>query len=422
MNEKLTGQERSWVLYDVANSAFTMMVSTMIPLFFNALAANADISSVSYLAFWGYAASVSTLIVAFSGPLIGTLSDFKGMKKKLFALSILLGGTGCMIMGFIRQWLLFLLIYIAARICYSLSLIIYDSMLPDITADSRMDSISSSGYAWGYIGSCIPFIISLLLVLFSGKIGLSHLNALALAFVITGLWWGAVSLPLIRSYQQKHYQEKERIQLHTTITGLAGSLRDISRDRHIYLFLLAFFFYIDGVYTIIEMATAYGSALGLDSTGLLIALLVTQFVAFPSCILIGRLARHISSATLISICIIAYFCIALYGATLHDQYQFWILAITVGLFQGGIQALSRSYFARIIPPEKSGEYFGIMDICGKGASFMGTMIVSLVSQLTGNVNYGVGAISVTFIIGFILFRMSVRTGHIQVIAPLKKTA
>ena len=295
-------------------------------------------------------------------------------------------------------------------------------MLPDITDDSRMDSISSSGYAWGYIGSCIPFIISLLLVLFSGKIGLSHLNALALAFVITGLWWGAVSLPLIRSYQQKHYQEKERIQLHTTITGLAGSLRDISRDRHIYLFLLAFFFYIDGVYTIIEMATAYGSALGLDSTGLLIALLVTQFVAFPSCILIGHLARHISSATLISICIIAYFCIALYGATLHDQYQFWILAITVGLFQGGIQALSRSYFARIIPPEKSGEYFGIMDICGKGASFMGTMIVSLVSQLTGNVNYGVGAISVTFIIGFILFRMSVRTGHIQVIAPLKKTA
>jgi UMF1 family MFS transporter len=169
MNEKLTGQERSWVLYDVANSAFTMMVSTMIPLFFNALAANAGISSVSYLAFWGYAASIATLIVAFTGPLIGTLSDFKGMKKKLFTLSILLGCTGCMVMGFIRQWLFFLLIYIAARICYSLSLIIYDSMLPDITDDSRMDSISSSGYAWGYIGSCIPFIISLLLVLFSGR-------------------------------------------------------------------------------------------------------------------------------------------------------------------------------------------------------------------------------------------------------------
>ena len=175
-----------------------------------------------------------------------------------------------------------------------------------------------------------------------------------------------------------------------------------------FLYLLSFFFYIDGVYTIIDMATAYGTALGLDTTGLLLALLVTQFVAFPSALIFGRLAARFSSKTLIPVCILAYACIACYAYFLNSQVRFWILAVCVGMFQGGIQALSRSHFAKIIPKEKSGEYFGLFDICGKGASFMGTMIISVVSQATGKMNIGVGLLSLLFIIGFIVFKMSCR--------------
>ena len=176
------------------------------------------------------------------------------------------------------------------------------------------------------------------------------------------------------------------------------------KEKHIFMFLLAFFFYIDGVYTIIEMATAYGQSLGLDSTGLLLALLVTQLVAFPFCLIFAKLAKRFSGTKLITVCIVAYFCIAVYAIQLDRQIEFWILAVCVGMFQGGIQALSRSYFAKIIPAEKSGEYFGLLDICGKGASFIGTTLMSVVSQLTGKVNFGVGAIAIIFVIGLILFR------------------
>ena len=181
----------------------------------------------------------------------------------------------------------------------------------------------------------------------------------------------------------------------------------MKKEKHIFLFLLAFFFYIDGVYTIIDMATAYGQALGLDSTGLLLALLVTQIVAFPFCLIFGALAKKIPGTTLITVCIGAYFLIALYAIQLDKQSEFWFLAVCVGMFQGGIQALSRSYFAKIIPPEKSGEYFGLLDICGKGASFLGTTLVSVISQVTGKVNLGVGAIAIVFVIGFVLFRKAV---------------
>jgi UMF1 family MFS transporter len=189
---------------------------------------------------------------------------------------------------------------------------------------------------------------------------------------------------------------------------LGTTLKEIFKNKKVFLFLLAFFFYIDGVYTIIDMATAYGSSLGLDTTGLLLALLVTQIVAFPSSIIFGRLARKIASEKLITVCICAYFGIAVFAMFMSSQLHFWILAVCVGMFQGGIQALSRSYFTKIIPAEKSGEYFGLLDICGKGASFMGTFVVSLIAQITGVQNIGVGSLAIFFVVGLILFRLSAK--------------
>ena len=402
----LTGLERAWILYDVGNSAFVLLVATLIPIFFNALAEEGGLSSVEYLAYWGYAASAVTIITAVLSPILGTLADTRGFKKPIFILCLVVGVAGCCAMGVAKTWLPFLLIFVFAKVGFSGSLVFYDSMLSDVTTPDRMDVVSSRGYAWGYIGSCVPFVVCLALVLGSGAIGLSQMTALNIALFITAAWWLAMTLPLLKTYRQLHYVEVEKHAIRQSFARIGHTLRHLHEDKQVFWFLLAFFCYIDGVYTIIDMATAYGTALGLDTTGLLLALLVTQIVAFPSALIFGRLSAKYPSTTLIPVCIAAYAGIALFAFFLTQQWQFWVLAVIVGMFQGGVQALSRSHFAKIIPPEKSGEYFGLFDICGKGASFLGTMIVSVGSQLTGSANVGVGSLIVLFIVGFVLFRVS----------------
>lgn len=404
---KLTKAEKNWILYDVGNSAFTLLVSTILPIYFNYLAEGAGISSVDYLAYWGYAASAATLIVALMGPVVGTMTDTKGFKKPIFAASIIIGAAACISMGFAKQWLAFLTIFIIARVGYSCSLIFYDSMLSDVTTEERMDTVSSQGYAWGYIGSCIPFAVCLVIVLGADKIGITMETAMMISFAVIAGWWIIMSLPVLKSYKQKFFVEKKKNAVSDSFKRLGKTFKSMTEKRKVFFFVLAFFFYIDGVYTIIDMATAYGSALGLDSTGLLLALLATQIVAFPCSIIFGRLARRFETHKLIAVCIAAYIGIAVFAVFLSNQFQFWVLAVLVGMFQGGIQALSRSYFTKIIPAEQSGEYFGLLDICGKGASFMGTAVVSVASQATGSINVGIGAIALFFVIGLVLFRMSV---------------
>ena len=406
--QKYTSLEKAWILYDVGNSAFVLLVSTIIPIYFNYLSESAGLSSVTYLAYWGYAASVATLAVAFIGPVFGAVADTKNYKKKIFLVTVLVGVIGCIAMGIAATWLGFLVIFVIAKIGYSASLVFYDSMLHDVTTPEKLDEVSSQGYAWGYIGSCIPFIISLGIVLGAEPLGLSMKTAMGISFAVVAVWWIVSSFPLLKNYRQIHYVENTPGLVGKSFRRLWETLKGMKDDRKILLYLLAYFFYIDGVYTIIEMATAYGTALGLDTTGLLLALLVTQIVAFPSAIAFGKFTEKYPSENLITICILAYTAIAVYALFLNSQLQFWILAVCVGLFQGGIQALSRSHFAKLIPPQKSGEYFGIMDICGKGASFIGTALVGFVSQVTGSTNQGVAVLAVVFVVGLVLFRVSVR--------------
>lgn len=404
---KLNGKEKRWILYDVGNSAFVLLVATIIPIYFNYLAGKAGLSDVDYLAYWGYAASICTVIVAILGPVLGTIADTKGYKKPIFMISILIGTIACSLLGLMVQWMAFLIVFLIAKVGFSASLIFYDSMLSDITDEERMDYVSSQGYAWGYIGSCVPFVLCLVIVLGSDPLGIRMETAMGIAFVLVAVWWLLMSLPLLKNYEQKYYVEKKPHAIAQSFKRLGETFKNIKEEKQVFMFLLAFFFYIDGVYTIIDMATAYGSALGLDSTGLLLALLVTQIVAFPCAIIFGNLSYRIRTEKLIIVCIFAYLGIAIFAVFLKTQLQFWILAILVGMFQGGIQALSRSYFTKIIPEEHSGEYFGLMDICGKGASFVGTIIVSIVSQLTGNISMGVGMIAILFCIGIVIFLKAV---------------
>ena len=411
---KLTALERSWILYDIGNSAFILLVATLVPIYFNSLAKAAGVDENLYLSYWGYAGSIATVLVAILGPVCGALAD-RRMKQQFFLLAMLLGVVGCAALGFAPGWLAFLAVFVIARVGYSASLVFYDSMLPEITDDSRMDKVSSMGYAYGYIGSVIPFVVCLILVLMYDRFGLTQGTAMVISFLITSVWWVVCTIPLLRRYRQTAFVTAEKSPLLDSFRQLGRTIREAKKEKHIFLYLLAFFFFIDGVYTIIDMATAYGAALGLNTTGLLLALLVTQIVAFPCSIAFGRLSARYDTGLLIRVCIASYTGITLFAVFLVSQWQFWLLAVLVGMFQGGIQALSRSYLGKIIPPERSGEFYGLMDIFGKGASFVGMTLVSVVSQLTAgahltlfgltlqNENIAVASLIVLFAIGYVLF-------------------
>ena len=405
MKQKLNKLEKYWVMYDVGNSAFALLVSTIIPIYFKNMATQNGISAADSTAYLSYAISISTLIVAILGPVLGTVADGKNRKKPLFTLFMLIGVLGCAALALPKSAILFLVVFVITKVGFSGSLIFYDSMLVDVTTDERMDDVSSQGYAWGYIGSCVPFIASLALIFGADYIGISGTMATAIAFVINALWWAVVTIPLLKNYKQNYYVETRTSGVTETVKRLGSVCGEIKNDKKVFLFLIAFFFYIDGVYTIIEMATSYGKDVGISDTSLLLALLLTQIVAFPCAIIFGRLAQKFDTARLIAVCIGAYFLVAVYALWLDAAWKFWMMATFVGVFQGAIQALSRSYYARIIPKEKSSEYFGIFDIFGKGASFMGTMLMGISTQIFHTSKAGVIVIAAMFVIGFVVFKL-----------------
>lgn len=408
-----TKLERNWVMYDVGNSALVLLQTSVVPIYFNALAEGA--SKADLVVAWGNAQTVASLVVALLMPILGALADYAGNKIKFFLGFFLTGLVLCFAQAIPMSALAFLVIYVVCTVGLNSSMTFYDAMLPDITSNERMDAVSSSGYAWGYVGSTIPFIVCLVLIMGGSAIGIPTLVATRFSFVITGVWWLAFTLPLIRTYKQKYGRERGAEDTLGNIIGsvfheVSQTMGEIARNKAVLLYMVAFFFYIDGVHTVISMATSYGSALGIDSTQLVLALLVTQFVAFPSAIIYGKLAGKVGTLKMILIAVAAYMGIVLFAAFfLKNAFEFWCLAIMVGLFQGGIQALSRSYFGRIIPKEKSNEYYGFFDIFGRYASVMGTLLVSAVTSLTGDPSLGVLSIGILLIVGFVLLVRLSRT-------------
>ena len=395
----LDKRETSWVLYDVGNSAFVMLSTALIPVYFSSIAEPGS----SVVVAWGYAETVASLILALLMPFLGSLADLQGNKKKFLVGFMGTGAVACAALGFPTEALPFLVLYVVSSVMLNGSMVFYDGMLVDATTEDRYDKVSSHGYAWGYIGSCIPFIICLAVVLGCPSIGIDMMIGMKIAFLITAAWWVAFTIPLIRNVRQVHYKERTAHVFSDMFRGIGRTIKAIVHDRRLLLFMVAFFFYIDGVHTVIKMSTSYGTDLGIDSTQLVLALLVTQFVAFPSAIAYGRLSERFGTKRMLLIAIFAYFCIVLFAAFfLRSALEFWILAICVGLFQGGIQALSRSEFGKLIPKDNANEYYGFFDIFGKYAAVMGTFLVSVFTQLTGNPSIGVLSIAVLFLVGFVL--------------------
>ena len=395
-------QEKSWILYDVANSAFTMLISTTIPIFFRSLAEQ-DISAASATGIWGLSTSLAVLILAVMSPFLGALADYRGMKKKMFSVFLVVGVAGLLLLSFSGNWVGYLMLVILSRIGYSACNIFYDSMLVDVTSDDRMDRVSSYGYALGYIGSCIPFTIGIVLILLR-PFGLSTQTATQISFVITALWWVGLTIPLLKNVRQIHYLEQRENQVRHAFSRGGTTMKKIRKDPTMLSFIIAYFCYIDGVYTIISMATTYGGEVGISDSSMILALLLTQFVAFPCAILAGRLAEKVGTLKVIRVSILVYCGICLFGYQLDQSWEFWVLAVVVGMAQGGIQSLSRSYFGRIIPKKESNEYFGFFDIFGKFADFFGPLILSFCAFAFGSSSYGILGLLVLFVTGYILLR------------------
>jgi UMF1 family MFS transporter len=393
---RMNRREWSWVLYDVGNSAFVMLATAVLPIYY------AGLSEGSVVVEWGLTETVVSLIVALLMPFLGSLADYPKNKKKFFIGAVATGVVACAALGIATTALPFLIIYVIAAVGVNSSMVFYDGFLVDATTTKRYDSVSSKGYAWGYIGSLIPFLACIALIFGGEAIGIDRALGVRLSLLITAAWWLAFSIPLIRNVHQTHFKAPEAHAIKKTFIGLGKTVKAIIADKKMLFFLLAFFCYIDGVHTIIRMATSFGTDLGIDSTQLVLALVVTQLVAFPSALLFGKLARRLGARVMLIAAVIAYAIITLYAAFfLKTAFEFWILAVAVGLFQGGIQALSRSYFGKLIPLEHANEYYGFFDIFGKYAAILGTFLMSSFTALTGSANWGILSITLLFILGLV---------------------
>ena len=485
---RFTKQEWAWIFYDWANSIYaTNIMAAIFPTIFVNIAGEAgDL-------WWGYGTSIATFVVALLAPVLGAVADFRGMKKKLFTVFMLTGVVFTFLIALVmNNWRLMLVGYILSRIGFSGSCLFYDSFLTDVTTDDRMDKVSSWGYAMGYIGgSTIPFVISIAVLL---VLGYGNPIAQKFSIIITSVWWLVFSIPFMKNVEQKHFIERTpETSVGQIFRNIGKTAKDIFSRRGLFLFVLAYFFYIDGVGTIISISTAYGTVLGLGSVGMILALLVTQIVAMPCSILFANLSAKITARKALIGAIVIYTLICVVGFYMgfslephQDAYEtavaaeyteplsgltdeaaiglrddlkgilrekdaaakaeeklaalaaegkeseesrqvaeafsamlanhpaeienfrgavsfstilFWAMAVLVGTVQGGIQAVSRSYFGKLIPKERSNEFFGFFDIFGKFASVLGPVLYSVIGGWTGRSSYGVLALICLFLIG-----------------------
>ncbi|MBF7096948.1 MFS transporter [Alkalibacter mobilis] len=399
---KLTKEEISWILYDCGNSAYSIIITTAIfPIYFTSMASAGGATGASATAWWNYGNALATFIIVVLSPILGTIADYKNFKKRFFTFFASLGIGFTAFLAVIPQenWQILMILYVLTVAGFAGANIFYDAFLVDVSEDDNMDKVSSSGFAFGYISSVIPFILCIFLINFSG---LDVILMTKLSFVITALWWGLFTLPMIKNVHQKHYIEREPKPVVNSFKRIFATFRNIRKYKVIAIFLLAYFFYIDGVDTIIRNAAVFGEQIGLDTTGLMIALLLTQIVAFPCAILYGMLAKKFTARNMIIFGIFTYFVVCLMAYRMKTIWDFALLGFMIASAQGGIQALSRSYFAKIVPKKNSNEFFGFYNILGKFAAIMGPILIGTITLITGDIRKAVMSLILLFGIGLIL--------------------
>ncbi|MGB1204865.1 MAG: MFS transporter [Chitinophagales bacterium] len=406
----------AWSLYDWANSAFaTTVMAGFFPIFFK-MYWNTGVDPVTSTARLGIANSVASVFIVLLAPFLGSIADQGSAKKKFLFFFAFMGIVMTCGLFFVTQgnWLLAMLLYMAATIGFSGSNIFYDALLPSIASEKKLDFVSALGFSLGYLGGGVLFAVNVAMVLSPETFGFADkASATQFSFLTVGLWWAMFSIPIFLWVEEpKNQNEKPKGNL--IVAGfrqLTETFREIKQLKTIFLFLLAYWLYIDGVDTIVRMSVDYGMSIGFEDTDLITALLLVQFVGFPAAIAFGFLGQKIGAKAGIYIAIFVYLGISVGGAFIDEKHEFYIMAAVIGLVQGGIQALSRSYYARMIPKGKTAEFFGFYNMLGKFAAVIGPALMGFVGLFIRNMGYtsdfasraSITSIAILFILGAIIF-------------------
>ncbi len=401
----------SWAFYDWANSAFaTTVMAGFFPLFFKKYWTG-DFSVVESTYYLGLINSSASLLLALFSPALGAIADQGAWRKRFLFIFTGLGIFGSGALGFIAQgqWMMASLAYSVALIGFSGGLPFYDALLVEVASEKEFDRVSALGYALGYLGGGLLFLINVAMYLSPSTFGFPDgAAAVKFSFITVGFWWFLFSIPLFRNVLER----PARLQAHwMTVTrggfvSLWATMRELNKNKALLFFLIGFLFYNDAVNTIVKMAVDYGMSLGLEAQDLIKALLLVQFIGFPSAILFGRIGEKYSPLKGIALCLIVYMAATYAAYLLHTSFQFYLLAAVIGVVQGGIQSLSRSYFARLVNPDDSAQFFGFFNMIGKFSSIVGPFLVGWVSLRTGNPRAGILVLILFFIVGGGLLLMS----------------
>lgn len=410
---------RAWTMYDWANSTFaTTIMAAVLPVYYSSVAAG-NLPAHIATAYWGFTSSISAAIAAIISPILGAIADFRGSKKKFLTIFMLLGVTGTALLYFIQSgdWLLASLFFVFGNIGFAGSLVYYDALLPHVARPDEIDSVSSRGYAMGYIGGGILLAVNLVMIMFVPKLvpGLDAGLMTRLSFVTVAIWWAGFTLPLLINVKEppRRIEEGEE-SLHpikVSFKRLGQTFREIRKYRDLSMAMLAFWVYANGIGTIIVMATAYGTELGFKQTTLIGTLLMVQFVAAPFAMLFGWLSKKLGTKKSIYLSLTIYTIIAVAGYFLYHEWQFWVLGFAVATVQGGSQALSRSLIGRMMPKSKSAEFYGFFSVFEKFASILGPAIFGVVSTIMGESRLSIASLVVFFALGiYILTKVDVERG------------
>ena len=390
----------SWVLYDWANSAYaTIVLAGFFPIIYAEYFA-VTIDSSERTLYLGISNSIASLLLILLAPLFGLLADRFNKKKLFLSIFALISIVSTLLLSFVSTNS-----YIIASILFSISLlgfmmsnVFYDSMLIDFKSN-QFNKISSFGYAFGYLGGGIAFVLALFFLYYAGQSNIELIASKKIVFIFTSIWWSLFMLPLILFW-------KDDVKHNISNFSILESFKELFSNKKVFYFLIAYWVYIDGVDTIIRMAVNYGLTIGFSSNDLLLALLVTQFVSFPGTLIILKISDLFSIEKAIVFCLLVYLGITYFAYNLYSVQQFYLIATLIGFVQGGIQALSRSYFAALIPENRSSEFFGIYNMLGKFAALLGPIVVGMVTFYSSDSRVGIASISIFFIIGLILFHYS----------------
>ena len=413
-------ETRAWAMYDWANSAFvTSIGAAILPVYYQQVA-GVGVPGHLRTAYWGYTQSVAAVIIALAAPILGAAADYLGIKKKFLSFFVAIGVTASALLYFVTEgdWLFASLVFIVGNIGFAGSEIFYESLLPHIAREDEIDRVSTGGYAIGYLGGGLLLALQLVWISSPGSFGMPDAGqASRISFVSVALWWAIFTVPLLRTVPEPERrlepgEASGANAIRSSFARVAATFRQIRGHRHVFLFLLAFWFYNDGINTIIKMATIYGAEIGIGRNDLFGALLLVQFVGIPATFAFGALAARIGAKRGVYLALVVYTGIAVLGYFMREAWQFWVLACAVAMVQGGSQALSRSIFATIVPKGKSSEFFGFYSISGKFGNIVGPLVFARVSQLAGSSRLSILSLIVFFVGGMILLsRVDIEEGR-----------